>query len=116
MDAAYTHEAYDLDDPRKRELRQARAERLEKCLQILREGPEILVALVDRLQMEPHEKRSLLLRVAEQLRASIQSALREVHRYAAIPKDADTSCRCSRTDHHLLPAWLTEQVLEIPIP
>jgi hypothetical protein len=115
-DAAYTHEAYDLDDPRKRELRQVRAERLGECLQVLMEGPELLVALMDRLQTESLKKRPLLLRVAEQLRASIQAALREVSRYSAVPRDADASCRCSWTDHHQLPSWLAEQILEVPVP
>src|SRR5436305_6874196 len=114
-DAAYTHGVYDLDDPGKVEIRQARRERLEESLQVLRDGPELLEMMMERLREGPPEKSSDLTRVAERIRRSIEHAVRVIHRYAAIPRDADNVCRCGRTDHHRLPVGLDDQAIDMPL-
>jgi len=115
-DAEYTHEIYELDDSRKVEIRQARAERLEESLLTLKEGPLLLESMMERLREEPPEQSSDLLHLAERLRRSIAYAVKTVGRYAAIPRDADPACRCGRNDHHRLPAGLADQLLDIPLP
>ena len=115
-DAAYTHTAYDLDDPRKVEIRQARLERIGESLQALKDGPGLLESLMDRLKGEPQDESADLLRVAEGVRKSIESAAGTIRRYAAIPRDADLSCRCGRNDHHRIPIGLAEQLLDIALP
>jgi hypothetical protein len=112
-DAAYTHATYDLDDPRKMEIRCARRRRIEVRLLILSEGLDLLEPLLDRLRREPPEQRADLLRVAEQLRRGMDQAVTELLRYAAVPRDADAGCRCGRNDHHRLPAGLADQLLDI---
>jgi hypothetical protein len=114
-DAAYTHATYDLDDPRKMEIRRARRRRIESWLQILRDGSELLEPLLDRLREEPLERKDGLLRIAEQLRRGMDQAVLDILRYAAVPRDADARCRCGRNDHHRLPAGLADQLLDIPL-
>lgn len=106
-EAAYTHEAYDLDDPRKVELRKIRCERLQELGQLLSEGPPLLERLIRRLPAQPVESQLDILRAAEELRRSIGNALRDMLRYLAIPRDADATCRCEKGE--------LEMELEIPL-
>lgn len=111
VDAAYTHRIYDLDDRRKVALRQARRERIGEALEVLRDVPELLGLLLERIREQPSDL--FALRVAELLSASIQRARSDLHRYAAIPKDANRACRCGRSDHHELPPGLAEQLIKV---
>lgn len=94
-EAGYTHEIYDLDDPRKVALRKVRRERLEECGQLLSEGPSLLERLLRQLSAQPVESQLDILMAAEELRRAIGHALRDTLRYAAVPKDADETCRCA---------------------
>jgi hypothetical protein len=113
--AAYTAWIYDLNDPRKVRMRRSRRERLGEWLELLRDGPRLLDRLLERAAQEPKNRSLALLKAAEELRRSIRRASRDIERFAAVPRDADTKCRCGRDDHHTLPDWLEEQLLEIPV-
>ncbi len=105
-DAEYTFRTYDIGDQRKIELRQLRRKILEECYAVLERGPQMMERLVEKGDAES-------LRAAEALRECVRPAEMIVKRYAAIPTDADHSCRCGRTDHHSLPAALRSQCREI---
>jgi hypothetical protein len=113
--AAYTYAAYDLDDPRKVEIRRARRRSIESCLQILRDGADLLRPILSLLSEESLEERDRLLRIAEQLRRGMDQALTNLRRYAPIPRDADAGCRCGRNNHHQLPSGLADQLLDVSL-
>jgi len=116
-DAAYTVETYCLDDERKTVARRSRRERLEEWLALLTRGSALVEALLENAEAtpSPSRKRELVL-AAEECRRSFLRAVRDIRRYAAIPKDASRSCACTRTDSCSLPAGLEAQVLEISLP
>jgi hypothetical protein len=113
-DAAYTHETYDLDDPRKIVLRRSRRQCLEECFRLLREAPDLIRGLLERVAAQAPEPEELL-RVAELLRSRMEAALKDVHRYAAIPPDSDSRCRCPGDAANELPTGLHRQTLEISL-
>ena len=113
-DAVYTEAAYDLNDPRKREMRTARQERLDESLSLLEEGPGLIDSALEACRRAGTRQEVVeLLAVAVRIRKEIRRAFKEVLRHLAIPTDADRSCRCGAT--HALPDWLEMQTLEIEI-
>jgi hypothetical protein len=56
-----------------------------------------------------------LLSMAERLRREMLRVRKGLERYAAVPGDANASCRCGQTGHHTLPAWLEEQTWELSL-
>lgn len=115
-DADYTHISYDLNDPRKVTIRKTRRENIEESVRVLEEAPDLLAGILKQIEDEPPMRRTTYLRMARQLRGSIERAVRDLRRYTPIPRDADSACRCGRSDHHRLPVWLVEQLLDIPLP
>ena len=111
-DAAYTHEVYDLNDPRKIERRHARRLFLAAKIGLLNElDGEIdrLMRLAERL---PEEKVGLSVEVVQmvkRLRGQRSTTLADLGRYAAIPPDAPTECRCGTTEMHSLHVELERQ-------
>jgi hypothetical protein len=104
-----------LNDSRKVMRRRRRRELLTDWLEILNEGPlrvRRLVALAERL--DSPEESGFLLEEARLLRGAMLWASIEIHRYAAVPRDADGSCPCGRGDHRTLPDWLASQTLDTP--
>jgi hypothetical protein len=82
----------------------------------MKEEAELLDSLTQRLQEETsRERKGAVLQVAEQMREKLRWAVSELQRYRAIPRDADTTCRCGRNDHHRLPAGLADQLLDVHI-
>ncbi len=118
LDAAYTHRAYQLDDPRKVERRRGRRELINDRLRLLAalEGQRIpeLLALADELRQLNRQGFGDLLRAIQQLRADARRALQDLRRYEAIPRDAPTVCRCGSQRHHTLPDEFEEQSFELP--
>ena len=113
-DAEYTAEVYDLNDARKLEMRRSRRECIDECLALLEQGPDLLDALLARAAVtEPGLRAGELLAAAEGLRRSLLSAEQDLARYAAIPEDADSRCRCGHARHHSLPLALEEQTVDI---
>jgi hypothetical protein len=113
-EAGYTHEIYDLDDPRKIERRKFRRERLQEWRQLLSEGPAVLEGLMSRLLTGPVENQIDILKAADLLRQAIGNALRDIRRYAAVPGDADEACRCESGDHCSLPDVYSRQTSDLP--
>lgn len=113
-EAAYTEEIYDLNEPRKTRARRLRRERLQEWLQLLAEGPRQIAVLLSRSgQAASLEEIRELVGAAEILRDCILRASEEIVRYLAVPRDCDETCRCRRTDLHVLPSWLDDQTLEL---
>ncbi len=115
-EAAYTSDVYSMDDERKVVMRRTRRERVGEWLRLLDEGPRLVEALLGRCAEESVSAQAAdLLAAAKMLQRSIQGASRDIRRYAVIPRDADTSCRCEQTDRLLLPDDLVSQVVTLPV-
>ncbi len=114
--AAYTHDAYDIDDPRKRTIRQFRLELYADRLRIVKEAPakiDRLLELADRCREEDPERSDELIEAAHLLHIAQRNALAELSRYAAIPSDAPGSCNCRSLRHHSLPEALQKQLIPV---
>jgi hypothetical protein len=113
-DAAYTHRAYDLDDPRKQQMRRTRREVLEEAFSLLEGGPPRLLRLLDIAAQAPAPYRAELLDAAQRLRELMTRARRDVERFSAVPADADPRCRCATTEACVLPPFLDAQSRAYP--
>lgn len=115
--AAYTHLVYDLDDPRKTERRRARRELLNDRLLLLR-GLEVetasLLELADALRQTDRERFIRVLDRLRSIRVEARRALGDLKRYAAVPTDAPSRCRCRAAGQRTLPVELDRQMIEIP--
>jgi|SRR6185295_3826462 len=111
-DAAYTHEVYDLDDPRKIEMRRLRRELITDRLELLARCPDELEWLLAQVDVTRPGRAREALELARRLRRAAIGALEELARFAAVPPDAPGSCRCGRFDHLSLPLELEIQSLE----
>jgi hypothetical protein len=117
VNACYTHQTYDLDDPRKVELRAERARRISECLETLFEGPLRLLSLQELAQVPElsAEQRVVFLDMAQELDTRIIAARSYLSTRAAVPRDADRACRCRSIEHHELPLALASQMLDIDV-
>ena len=118
-DAAYTHKAYDLDDPRKVARRELRRLVIEDRLRLLAGLEDEILALVDLADNLRNRDLQLFLRAVQgikKLREHANRALTDFVRFLAVPRDAPSSCRCGTVENHLLPRWLADQVLNITEP
>ncbi|NUQ72524.1 MAG: HNH endonuclease [Polyangiaceae bacterium] len=119
-DARYTHEVYDIDEPRKMFLRRERRERMMDALVLVREGPaerDFLLRKAGELEArgssEDMAEAARLRRGADLHGLSIARAWKDLLRYRAIPEDHDKVCRCSQSRALRLPAVLGEQVVKL---
>jgi hypothetical protein len=113
-DAEYTAEVYDLNEARKLEMRRSRRERMDECLELLVQGPDLLDSLLASATATEAVARSAeLLATAENLRRLMLSAEQDLKRHAVVPGDADSRCRCGHDRHHSLPPVLEEQAIDI---
>ncbi len=118
-DAEYTYRAYELDDSRKVERRRTRWELVNDRLRLVdRLDSEIgeLLRLADPLRRRNLQRFREVLEEVRVLRADMRRALRDLMRYAAIPSDHPSSCRCSATDIRSIPAELEHQMIEMAEP
>ena len=116
VDASYTYETYDLDDPIKCERRRLRRELITNRISLLRDGPQELSALLgvaEELGRAEPEAAQHLLRVARRLREQLVCAPQDLSRFNAIPPDAPTECRCRTKEHHVLPPEFDRQMLNL---
>jgi hypothetical protein len=113
-DACYTLEVYDLNDPRKIEMRRVRQEDLADCLEVITQAPDLLESvLVACRRAETRQEMGRLVSLARMLLRKLFRAARELRRRTAIPRDADAACRCGHTEYHLLPGWLDAQTQDL---
>jgi hypothetical protein len=117
--AKYTHEAYEIDDPRKIRLREMRRKLYEDHFSFLEDDPmsqsDMLLKLAEDLT-RPADERDVLIKVAKVMRAHVEHAVQDLESYEAIPKDAPKSCRCGVTKWHKLPESLQDQTIPHPMP
>lgn len=111
--AAYTHVAYDLDDPRKVEIRRYRRETISACLRLLERGPRILERLLDRALQDQDTE---LVDAARQIEEGQRRAWQQLESFFVIPRDARKSCPCQGKDLYTLPSALEEQTIEVAPP
>lgn len=111
-DAEYTASCYDLNEPRRVQLRMSRYEAVSEALHVIRRGPVLVKDLLAVAALVPWSERAALLEAAAQLRTTIVLAMRQVIRLRPIPSGADARCACA-VDVPALPAFLREQVLDI---
>lgn len=129
-EAQRAHQVYQLNRPRKVEARTRRNDDLVQILRILGEYPTMLTELETRLTAIREEERSVRdgpttdIGTVRALRDERQELDRRrvmfedqlswargvAKRFAPIPADAPTRCRCGHRDHHSLPAGLASQV------
>ena len=114
LNALYTSSTYDLNDERKVNLRQIRAERILELLEAIQSGQEMGQKLQVLCFLEESDRSLILLEAALLLHTNVLAALDDLRRYAAVPNDTDPVCRCGRDDHHALPLWLAEQTSPLP--
>lgn len=113
-DAEYTWEAYDLGDPRKTQMRRSRADAVERCLRVLREGPDRIRRLLEIADRVGREDRLPILDAAETLQCQVIAARKDVARFRIVPEDADRACRCVEGIALELPPFLAAQAIEVP--
>ena len=113
-DAAYTHVAYDLDDPRKVERRRVREEVVDDARSVLDRGPDLLDRLMRWIDANAGSGSSVqAMRDAEALQANVRAARRTLVRFAAIPQDAPFVCGCGREAARTLPPQMAEGTWEM---
>lgn len=113
-DAAYTHRAYELDDPRKVLRRRVRRELVSDRTLLLEDLRVELATLQERLNAsQGQESRASLLDQLERIRSDARRALADLERYLALPVDAPQSCRCQSSRYHSLPDELERQLVEV---
>jgi hypothetical protein len=118
-DAQSTHRIYALDDPRKVERRRVRRALVSDRLHLIgRLGSELteLLRLASSLRRKDIGRFGRVVRETRRLREDAGRALRDLRRYEAVPTDAPRSCRCPLPRELALPAFLHQQVVEVPDP
>jgi len=116
-DARYTHRVYQIDDPRKVERRETRSELVSDRLRLLaRVGDEIadLLRLANAARRRDVRSFGQVLEEIRELRIDADRALKDLSRYAAVPRDAPRTCRCAPPRDHSLPKELERQAIEVP--
>ncbi len=115
-DGEYTHTAYALDDPRKVARRRARWDLVTDRLRLLGRIDNEITELLRLAHVLRHNLRRFgeILKEIKAIRDAARRALKDLERYAAIPKDAPRTCRCPNNPHHSLPEELDRQTIEVP--
>ena len=91
-EAAFTSEAYDVNDPVKVALRRGRREAIDESLHVLATAPALLEQLMVGIDFHPRAEQRLRLEVAEQLHRALAAARRTLLQLSAVPHDAQESC------------------------
>lgn len=116
-DAEYTWESYGLDDPVKVGLRKKRRQWIEDHADAVLDTFELEPELLDRVveDSEGGDTTGLLDRLngSQGLRKARRLLLDNLSKFKPIPKDYDTSCRCSDRAHLSLPKILAEQTVTL---
>lgn len=119
VDAEYTEEAYDINEPRKRVLRENRQKALAWSLGVLQDHPERIERLntaaeadllSDDLAVVARGREAL--KLSQALVQDVEFACGTAKRWSAIPNDAPVRCRCGTRDR-TLPTEIDRQTQEI---
>lgn len=111
--AEYTASSYDLNEPRRLQVRRSRYEAVTESLHVIKRGPALVKDLLALAALVPWSERASLLEAAANLRHAIGSATRQLIRLQPIPLGAGRLCAC---DAELdLPPFLREQVLDVRV-
>lgn len=113
-DALYTAFVYDLNDPRKVNLRKARRERIAESLEVLSQGPLLVAVLLEASKRASDREAEAFLAAAVSFERQMVRARSVLERHAAVPQDAVDVCRCGDPSCCTLPAWLEEQTWDLP--
>ncbi len=109
-DAAYTHAAYNLNHPRKVEMRRFRRETIEECLELLERGREVLTQLFEKAK---HVHDPALVDEARLIGDAMRRAWRDLEVFEVVPRDAQSPCACGVEDRCVIPEVLKEQTIEV---
>lgn len=115
-DAKYTHEAYNINDPRKVSLRKTRRVVIQNHLAFIKSDPDSKIALLIRTARNPsltQSERENLVRAAHDLRRYRDRVYEDLRTYAGEPADAPKRCRCNVTTYHVIPQVLKSQLIHI---
>ena len=115
-DAQYTHKAYALDDPRKTSRRRARRDLITDRLRLLTRLENEMADLLKRASVaKQHGLRMFgeILQEIKGLRSDARRSLEDLKRYAAVPRDAPETCRCTPPRHLSLPDELERQTIDV---
>jgi 5-methylcytosine-specific restriction endonuclease McrA len=107
--AAYTAQAYRINDEVRLLLRERRSQRIRNAIRVLRDAPARRDALHQEAARELDPVIAAERRMAaDLLTLSLEDAEATLVRYQAIPKDAPRRCRCKSNykRHRSLPKWL----------
>lgn len=112
-DAAYTHEAYDLNDPYKVGMRRYRRETIRERLEVLEREPALHERLLEKARTSGDPE---FIEMAHELEGGLRRAWRDLGLFPAIPRDAPCPCECGDDSLCRIPPVLEEQALEIEAP
>ena len=107
--AEYTHLAYDLDDPRKQQIRRNRRRLVREALRVLAETPQRIRGLLAEAVTVTNP--APLIQAAKELRRHARNAGRDLVRYRAVPTSAEDPCQCGPGAVLALPDFLASQTL-----
>jgi hypothetical protein len=107
-DATYTHETYDLNDPRKVRMRGRRRKTLSEMLAVISETKPLHDRLLQRA-LDTGD--STFVDDARIAWDNFRYACEDLLRFLPIPEDASRRCSCGHTQHHSLPEVLEEQLI-----
>ncbi|HKV09417.1 MAG TPA: hypothetical protein VJ725_14835, partial [Thermoanaerobaculia bacterium] len=93
-DALYTDFVYDLNDPRKVNLRRERRKRIGESLEVLSQGPTLVAFLLEASRRASGREAEALFTAAVSFERQMVSARSALERHAAVPPDAVDVCRC----------------------
>lgn len=104
-----TLHAYDLNDPRKVELRADRRMAIETAMRALAENPSLIERLLDQVNRSSAVDAAASLDAARKLRVQVLEAAKTLKRYTAVPADCPGACSCGMSAARNLPGWLADQ-------
>jgi hypothetical protein len=114
VDAEYTSETYDLNDPRRITMRNQRWRLLSDRIELMTKGPELLHQLYELIEGSKSPERALqAIEHAVFLRERIHNAWLDLERFVLVPIDAPETCRCETTEHRCLPPDIERSGLEL---
>lgn len=114
--AAYTHETYDIDEPKKVARRKFRKELYSDRLPLFVDAAgkiERLLAKANRYRDEDRDLCHILMETIREFRRRMKKASSELSWYPAVPPDAPSHCRCNNPQFSL-PPGLAVQMIDLP--